>query len=73
MRQGDSAYLRHILDAVSRIQEYTEDMNREDFLASNLHQDAVIRQVEVIGKRPGRYRRRQERGIPRSLGRIWPG
>jgi len=50
VRQGDSAYLRHILDAVSRIEEYTEDMNREDFLSSNLHQDAVIRQVEVIGE-----------------------
>ncbi len=50
MRQGDSAYLRHILDAVSRIDEYTEDMKREDFMSSNLHQDAVIRQVEVIGE-----------------------
>ncbi len=26
MRQGDSAYLRHILDAVFRIDEYTEGM-----------------------------------------------
>lgn len=50
MRQGDVVYLRHILDAVSRIEEYTEDMKREDFMRSNLHQDAVIRQVEVIGE-----------------------
>lgn len=50
MRQGDVVYLRHILDAVSRIEEYTEDMKREDFMSSNLHQDAVIRQVEVIGE-----------------------
>ena len=50
MRQGDSAYLRHILDAVSRIDEYTEGMKREDFMSSNLHQDAVIRQVEVVGE-----------------------
>jgi len=50
VRQGDSAYLRHILDAVSRIDEYTEGMKREDFMSSNLHQDAVIRQVEVVGE-----------------------
>lgn len=50
MRQGDSLYLRHILDAISRIEEYTRGMTCEDFLASNLHQDGVIRQIEVIGE-----------------------
>jgi len=50
MKPDDSAYLRHLLDAVSRIEEYTDDMKREDFLSSNLRQDAVIRQVEIIGE-----------------------
>ncbi|MFO7711787.1 MAG: DUF86 domain-containing protein [Dehalococcoidia bacterium] len=50
MRQGDSVYLRHMLDAISRVEEYTGDMTCEEFLASGLHQDAVIRQVEVIGE-----------------------
>jgi uncharacterized protein with HEPN domain len=43
-------YLRHMLDAISRIEAYTRNMTCEQFLASDLHQDAVIRQIEVIGK-----------------------
>ena len=50
MRQGDSIYLRHVLDAISRIEEYTDDITYEEFLGSNLHQDGVIRQIEVIGE-----------------------
>lgn len=50
MRQGDSVYLKHILDAISRIEEYTHHVGYEDFLRSHLRQDAVIRQVEVIGE-----------------------
>ena len=50
MRKGDSVYLRHILDAISRIEEYTRDITYEDFLTSNLRQDGVIRQIEVIGE-----------------------
>lgn len=50
MRKGDSVYLRHILDAISRIEEYTRDITCEDFLTSNLRQDGVIRQIEVIGE-----------------------
>ena len=50
MRQGDSVYLRHVLDAISRIEEYTHDITYEDFLGSHLRQDGVIRQIEVIGE-----------------------
>ena len=26
MRQGDSVYLRHVMDAIFRIEQYTDDM-----------------------------------------------
>jgi uncharacterized protein with HEPN domain len=50
VRKDDSVYLRHILDAISRIEEYTHDIRYKDFLGSHLRQDGVIRQIEVIGE-----------------------
>jgi len=43
-------YLRHILDAIERIDRYTADMDELTFLDSELEQDAVIRNIEVIGE-----------------------
>lgn len=48
LRAGD--YLGHIVDAAKRIGTYTAGMTREQFLASTLVQDAVIRNLEVIGE-----------------------
>ena len=45
-----SDYLGHIADAARRIETYTRGMTREEFLASSLVQDAVIRNLEVIGE-----------------------
>ena len=50
MRKDDSVYLRHVLDAISRIEEYTQDITYRDFSDSHLRQDGVIRQIEVIGE-----------------------
>ncbi len=40
----------HILDAVARIQSYVAGMDKAVFLASQLTQDAVIRNIEIIGE-----------------------
>ena len=45
----DEVYLRHILDAIRRIESYIEG-GRNDFFASSMRQDAVVRQLEVIGE-----------------------
>lgn len=50
MRKDDSVYLMHVLDAISRIEEYTRDITYENFLDNHLRQDGVIRQIEVIGE-----------------------
>lgn len=46
----NETYLRHILDAIEQIEEYVETVDRSEFAESNLHQDAVIRQLEIIGE-----------------------
>lgn len=44
------AYLAHILEAIERIDRYTEDMVEQAFLDNQLVQDAVIRNFEIIGE-----------------------
>ncbi len=43
-------YLEHILDAINRIKQYTEDIVEHVFLENELVQDAVIRNIEIIGE-----------------------
>ena len=43
-------YLRHILDAIQRIRKYTENLSEEGFSSNQLVQDAVIRNIEVMGE-----------------------
>ena len=43
-------YLGHILEAIERIEEYVSDMDEMAFLVSKLVQDAVIRNIEIIGE-----------------------
>ena len=43
-------YLQHLLEAITRIHRYTSGMTEEDFLANELVQDGVIRNLEVIGE-----------------------
>lgn len=48
LRLGD--YLQHIRDAADRIQRYTLGKSKADFLNDEQLQDAVIRNIEIIGK-----------------------
>ena len=50
MMKDDTVFLRHILDAINKIQEYAQGMDFEKFRKSSLVQDGVIRQLEIIGE-----------------------
>jgi uncharacterized protein with HEPN domain len=43
-------YLTHILEAIERIERYTDDMVEIAFLDNQMVQDAVIRNFEIIGE-----------------------
>jgi uncharacterized protein with HEPN domain len=43
-------YLRHILQAIDNIQDYTANADLPGFMADRKTQDAVIRNLEVIGE-----------------------
>lgn len=48
--KSDEVYLRHIRMAVDNIEEYIGDMAEGDFLQSKVVQQAVIRELEIIGE-----------------------
>jgi uncharacterized protein with HEPN domain len=43
-------YLQHIFDAIERIDSYLAASNQQSFLHSFMMQDAVIRNLEIIGE-----------------------
>jgi uncharacterized protein with HEPN domain len=48
--RDDSLYLLHILDAISQIESYLQNLDYDAYSQSRLVQDAVIRQLEIIGE-----------------------
>ena len=48
--RSDSDFLRDIQEAVRRIRMYTDAMSYDRFLADIKTQDAVIRNLEIIGE-----------------------
>jgi len=49
----DRTYLIHIRDAIALIREYTAG-SEQAFMSSRLHQDAVMRNFEIVGEAGGR-------------------
>lgn len=50
MNERDELRLRHVLDAGKRIAAYLQGVDQASFLANPMLQDAVIRNLEVIGE-----------------------
>lgn len=50
MITDDLAYIDHILDCVRKIYEFSSGLSEEDFTSSELIQDAIIRNIEIIGE-----------------------
>lgn len=48
--RNDGDYLAHIIEAVKRASSYTDKMTYEEFLEDIKTQDAVIRNIEIIGE-----------------------
>ncbi|MBL8097790.1 MAG: DUF86 domain-containing protein [Anaerolineales bacterium] len=46
----DRTYLGDILDSIHRIESYLNNVNKESFLENLMMQDAVMRQIEIIGE-----------------------
>jgi len=50
MKKDDSIFLKHMLDAINLIEEYLRDKDYDEFKNNRMLQDAVIREIEIIGE-----------------------
>ena len=48
--KDDRLYLIHISECIQRIEKYLGQGNKDDFLASDLLQDAVIRNLQTLAE-----------------------
>ena len=50
MKKDTDVFLKHILDSIEYINEYTKGKSEQEFLDSVETQDAVMRRLSVIGE-----------------------
>ncbi len=50
MEKENSIRLRHILESIGKIESYLQNFDEEKFGKDSLRQDAVLRQLEIIGE-----------------------
>jgi len=50
MKKGTRIFLEDIRESIDRIEEYTRDIDEEDFMRDVRTQDAVIRRLEIMGE-----------------------
>jgi len=49
-KEKDLIYIEDIVDSIEKIKKYIHDMSLEDFKKNDLVQDAVLRNLEIIGE-----------------------
>lgn len=50
MKRDDSVYLHHLLDTIDKTELYAHGLTEAAFSLSTLVQDAIVRQIEIIGE-----------------------
>ncbi len=49
-RKDASVFVRHMLESIAKIESYMKGISKKEFLKSPKTQDAVIRNLEIIGE-----------------------
>ncbi len=62
--KGTDVFLKHIIDSIEKIEDFTCNKTREDFLEDIQLQDATIRRIEIIGE--------ASKNIPEEIKRKYP-
>jgi uncharacterized protein with HEPN domain len=48
--KDDKIFLSHILECIARIEQFSQGLDEKEFCRNILKQDAIIRELEVIGE-----------------------
>ena len=65
--KDDRIYIEHILQSIEKIQSYISGKDQETFSNDSITQDAVVRQLEIIGeaaKRISKELRKNNSDVP---------
>ncbi|MEW6686008.1 MAG: DUF86 domain-containing protein [Candidatus Edwardsbacteria bacterium] len=49
-KRGDEEFLRDIIESINRINNYIREMRYEEFLQDIKTQDAIVRNIQIIGE-----------------------
>ena len=62
----DFVYVKHILDSIYNIEEFTKDVSKVDFFSeeNKMMRSAVIREFEVIGEATGKLSEKLKKDNP---------
>lgn len=50
MKRKDSLYIKDIMDAITKIEEFVGDMDFNEFIQDDKTASAVVRKLEIIGE-----------------------
>lgn len=50
MKRRSSLYIKDIIDAINKVEEFVENMDFDDFIKDDKTSSAVIRKIEIIGE-----------------------
>jgi uncharacterized protein with HEPN domain len=62
--KDSSVFIKHIIDSIEKIEYFTNNRTKEDFLEDVQLQDATIRRIEIIGE--------ASKNIPEEFKRQYP-
>jgi len=72
MIKGDLAYIEHILDCIRKINEFSNGLSLKEFKTNEMVQDAIIRNIEIIGEASKKSLKTQSKLIIRFPGKRLP-
>ena len=50
MKKDPLVFVKHILDSIKDIEDFSGGLSKNDFLKDNLRQSAILRKIEVMGE-----------------------
>jgi len=49
-KKEDSVFIKHILDSINAIEDFSLGLSRKDLGSNRLKQSAIVREIEIIGE-----------------------
>ena len=50
MEKDNSVFIKHILDSINAIEDFSKDISKDKLESSRLIQSAVVREIQIIGE-----------------------